>query len=202
MSLRRWERAAGGAWSPLHDAWPGTIGKAGAAWGDGLHGSGAPPGRTGPVKHEGDLAAPAGAFALRQTYGYAAGAQSALGYQPLSPSWECVDDPKSSHYTQIVDRSKIASPDWTSSENMKREDVLYTGSSTSRTTRSRSRAAAAASSSTRGPARSADDRLHGDGGAPPRAPDRRDRSEGGLRAAAARRIPGAREAVGAAAAVD
>jgi D-alanyl-D-alanine dipeptidase len=126
VSLRRWERAADRSWEPIHDAWPGVIGKAGAAWGDGLHGHGAPPGRGGPIKREGDKAAPAGVFALRKTYGYAAGAQASLGYQPVGPTWECVDDPTSTHYTQIVDRSKIASPDWTSFETMRRDDDLYT----------------------------------------------------------------------------
>ena len=37
---------------------------------------------------------------------------------------ECVDDPTSHHYTQILART--ADADWTSSEQMRRRDALYT----------------------------------------------------------------------------
>lgn len=124
VSLQVWARD-GKAWKKSGDAWPAVIGKAGAAWGDGLHGNGAPAGRDGPVKKEGDKRAPAGAFAVRGAFGYAAKAESKLGYTALDKKWECVDDPRSSHYTQILDRSRTK-VDWTSAEEMRRDDALYT----------------------------------------------------------------------------
>jgi L,D-peptidoglycan transpeptidase YkuD (ErfK/YbiS/YcfS/YnhG family) len=123
-TLQLWKRD-GRAWKKDGEAWPGVIGKAGAAWGDGLHGSGAPDGQKGPAKHEGDGKSPAGVFALRGAYGYAESAKTRLPYTALTPSWQCVDDPRSKHYATILDRSTVK-PDWTSAETMRRDDALYT----------------------------------------------------------------------------
>ena len=126
VTLRRWRRHAG-AWIAGGDAWQGVIGKTGAAWGSGLHGDGAPGGRTGPSKREGDGKSPAGAFEIRGVYGYAAGPPPAtvLPYTQVTAGWQCVDDPASRHYTQILDRARLA-VDWTSAEAMRRDDELYT----------------------------------------------------------------------------
>lgn len=124
-TLRRYRRD-GGAWQPIGAPWPAVVGRTGTAWGDGLHGRGAPRGRTGPVKREGDGKSPAGAFALGRSYGYApaapAGAKRA--YTPVSEPWKCVDDPASRHYATIVDR-RVVTMDWTSAEDMRRADELY-----------------------------------------------------------------------------
>jgi D-alanyl-D-alanine dipeptidase len=48
-----------------------------------------------------------------------------LAYTHASADWQCVDDPASKHYTQIVDRRQLA-VDWTSAEAMHRRDALYT----------------------------------------------------------------------------
>jgi D-alanyl-D-alanine dipeptidase len=124
-TLRRFRRA-GTTWRAVGNPWPGVIGKAGAAWGDGLHGAGAPAGRDGPIKREGDGKAPAGAFAIGAAYGYAAAAPagSRLPYTPLDARWECVDDPASGQYARIVDRERVV-VDWQSSEKMRRDDGLY-----------------------------------------------------------------------------
>jgi L,D-peptidoglycan transpeptidase YkuD (ErfK/YbiS/YcfS/YnhG family) len=124
-TLRLWKRD--GTWKAVGEPWPATIGSAGAAWGAGLHGVGAPAGRSGPVKHEGDRKSPAGAFALRGAYGYAATPPpgSRLPYTQVDTPWECVDDPTSPHYAQIVDREHVEA-DWKSSEMMRRADALYT----------------------------------------------------------------------------
>lgn len=116
-----------GAWAPVGAAWPGVIGYAGAAWGDGLHGSAAPPGEHGPTKREGDGASPAGAFVLDTALGYAASPPkgAALPYTQSLATTRCVDDPASPHYGQIVDDARIAR-DWRSSEVMRRGDELYT----------------------------------------------------------------------------
>jgi D-alanyl-D-alanine dipeptidase len=123
--LHRYHRD-GSTWRAIGEPWPGVIGRAGAAWGDGLHGDGAPSGRDGPIKREGDGKAPAGAFALRDAYGYAAAAPAGarLPYTAVDASWECVDDPASAQYARIVDRARVA-VDWRSSEKMRRDDDLY-----------------------------------------------------------------------------
>jgi len=124
-TLRRFRRA-GASWQPDGAPWPGVVGKSGAAWGVGLHGAGAPSGRDGPVKREGDGRSPAGAFALRKSYGYATAplAGARLPYVPLDERWQCVDDPASQHYDQILDRTTVT-PDWKSAEEMRRKDELY-----------------------------------------------------------------------------
>jgi L,D-peptidoglycan transpeptidase YkuD (ErfK/YbiS/YcfS/YnhG family) len=124
-TLRLWRRD-GATWRAEGEPWPAVIGRTGAAWGAGLHGAGAPPGRAGPVKREGDGKAPAGAFALRASYGYAAAppAGTRLGYTAVDDAWKCVDDPASPHYDQILD-ARGAPPDWTSAEDMRRSDELY-----------------------------------------------------------------------------
>jgi len=124
-TLRRFRRA-GARWEPEGAPWPGVVGKSGSAWGVGLHGAGTPAGRTGPVKREGDSKSPAGAFALRSSYGYAkappAGAR--LPYVALDERWNCVDDPASAHYDEVLDRTAVT-PDWKSAEDMRRKDELY-----------------------------------------------------------------------------
>jgi L,D-peptidoglycan transpeptidase YkuD (ErfK/YbiS/YcfS/YnhG family) len=126
-TLRLWTRTdASAPWTAAGAAWPATIGTSGAAWGRGLHGDAPPAGRDGPVKIEGDGKAPAGAFAIRRAYGYAAAAPSGtqLPYAQLAADTDCVDDPASSHYTQILARGRDA--DWKSAEHMRRADALYT----------------------------------------------------------------------------
>jgi D-alanyl-D-alanine dipeptidase len=71
-------------------------------------------------KHEGDGRAPAGIFPIGPAFGFAATASDlSLPYLPLLPTTECVDDPTSSRYNTIVDRTKVAAVDWTSSEKMR-----------------------------------------------------------------------------------
>jgi D-alanyl-D-alanine dipeptidase len=41
-----------------------------------------------------------------------------LPYRPLTPTLEAVDDPASRYYNQMVDRARIAQPDWRSSEHL------------------------------------------------------------------------------------
>ncbi len=124
-TLRMWTRDGAG-WRPLGEPWPAVIGNAGAAWGDGEHGAGAPAGRGGPIKREGDGKSPAGVFAIRGAYGYAAAAPPGthLPYTQVDARWQCVDDPHSAHYTQILSRDSLA-PDWSSAEQMRRDDDLY-----------------------------------------------------------------------------
>ena len=123
--LRRYRRDGTG-WQLVGDPWPGVVGKSGSAWGIGLHGAGAPAGRGGPIKREGDGKTPAGAFSLRGAYGYAAAAPGGtrLPYAVLDDAWKCVDDPASRHYNQILDDRRVEL-DWKSAEVMRRPDALY-----------------------------------------------------------------------------
>lgn len=125
-TLRRFERAGQG-WRAVGDPWPAVIGRNGLAWGRGLHGDGAPGGAAGPLKREGDGRAPAGAFAITDSYGYAPGAVSGARttYHALDAGWRCVDDPASTHYNRVFDAAG-APVDWTSAEEMRRPDALYT----------------------------------------------------------------------------
>lgn len=124
-TLTHWRRT-GAAWSAVGAPWPAVIGGNGAAWGQGLHGDGAPAGRSGPVKREGDGRSPAGVFALGPTFGYAAAAPAGarVAYTAVTPSWRCVDDPASAHYNRVVDEATVAK-DWASAEDLRRDDELY-----------------------------------------------------------------------------
>jgi L,D-peptidoglycan transpeptidase YkuD (ErfK/YbiS/YcfS/YnhG family) len=116
------QRDPRGGWGQTK-SWQAVIGHAGAAWGIGLHGNGAPAGHAGPVKKEGDGASPAGVFALPSAFGYQDLRNSSLPFTTAGETTECVDDPQSHSYNQIVERTPAA--DWTSSEHMKRPDELY-----------------------------------------------------------------------------
>ena len=120
--LVRYERV-GGAWKELGrlDA---VVGADGLAWGSGLHGDGAPEGRGGPLKIEGDDRSPAGAFRVLRAYGWADDAPGALPYAHLADSWRCVDDPASPHYNQVFDARGVER-DWSSAEEMRGYGELY-----------------------------------------------------------------------------
>jgi D-alanyl-D-alanine dipeptidase len=124
--LRLWQRDGAG-WRRIGDAWPAVVGANGTGWGAGLHGTGAPAGRPGPVKREGDNKSPAGVFAIGDAFGYAAAppAGTQLRYTTVDDDWKCVDDPASSHYATVLDRKGVR-VDWKSAEDMRRKDALYT----------------------------------------------------------------------------
>jgi len=119
--MRAWQLDANG-WKPTGPTWPAVIGKTGAAWGDGLHGDGAPSGRGGPAKLEGDGKSPAGAFALTEAFGYAPEAAH-LPFRALDEDTRCIDDPSSQHYAEIGELGDRG--DWKSAEKMHRGDDLY-----------------------------------------------------------------------------
>lgn len=123
--LRRYERAPGKIWKPVGTPTDVVLGRQGYGWGRGLHGGGAPAGRPGPVKREGDGRSPAGVFDIGTAYGYQATRKGvSLPYVQATPELRCVDDPKSRHYNRIVSTTNTA-PDWQSAEYMRRQDELY-----------------------------------------------------------------------------
>ncbi len=125
VMVRRYERLSGQEWEPVGRAIDAVIGREGYGWGRGLHGSGAPAGRPGPVKREGDGRSPAGVFEIGTVYGYELAREGvSLPYLQATPELRCVDDPKSRHYNRIVSTTNTAS-DWRSAEHMRRPDELY-----------------------------------------------------------------------------
>lgn len=123
--MQRYARAtATDAWTPVGPPIPIVVGRSGAAWDPTLP---APP-VTGPVKKEGDGRSPAGAFALGVAFGYAPASEAAslkLPYRQATPALECVDDASSRYYNQLLERPAVGSPDWKSSEQMRRADEFY-----------------------------------------------------------------------------
>lgn len=96
-TLRRYERA-GDRWQPVGEPWPAIVGRAGSAWGMGLH----PEVPGAPVKREGDGRAPAGVFAIGEAFGYGATADTALPYRAMTAGDWCIDVPGSTLYNRIV----------------------------------------------------------------------------------------------------
>ncbi len=113
-TLTRYERRHG-KWKRLGRAVPVVVGKTGMAWDPKLERGNA--NLNGPVKHEGDNRSPAGVFPVTRTFGFAALRKP--NYMALTPTTECVDDSKSRHYTQVLDRSQTSDVDWNSSEHMR-----------------------------------------------------------------------------------
>ncbi len=107
---------------------PVVLGRAGMAWGRGLH-------RDRhrlhdePVKKEGDGASPAGAFELLNAYGYPPPSQVRIRfpYTPVTTDMICIDDVWSEQYNTIVRADEIRSDSQTlpSHEKMLRDDNLY-----------------------------------------------------------------------------
>jgi D-alanyl-D-alanine dipeptidase len=113
-------------WKAVGGSIPVVIGKNGLGWGSGVAGDTGLRGAGDPVKKEGDGKSPAGIFRLSTAFGYAAQGRTAwkMPYLSLTPSVECVDDPRSKFYTRVLDRASVA-PDWNSSEQMLRADGEY-----------------------------------------------------------------------------
>jgi len=124
--LQRFERAGNdGNWQPVGPAIAVSIGRAGLAWGRGLH-----PAVEGRQKREGDACAPAGIFAITALFGYAApdspfARAARLPYLAATPNLKAIDDPASAHYNRVVDQSTVPRPDWASCEDMLRSDERY-----------------------------------------------------------------------------
>jgi zinc D-Ala-D-Ala dipeptidase len=124
-NLMRYERTTAG-WTQVGSPMDVVLGKNGIGWGRGLHGDGAPGELTGPVKEEGDGKAPAGVFTIGGAYGYDAAPPmgTQVPYVQLTDTWRCVDDGMSSKYNQVFDSANVTS-DWSSAEDMLRDDDLY-----------------------------------------------------------------------------
>lgn len=123
-TLQRFEKRDG-KWLPVGDKVPVVVGKSGLAW-DGI--LELPVKTTDPVKKEGDGRSPAGVFKLSQLFGFEpSSSESKLPYLPLNEYTECVDDPSSNAYNQIVNTKQIPNRDWVSSEKMRTIDAYKLG---------------------------------------------------------------------------
>lgn len=100
--LQAFERGQGG-WKPHGAGFEVSLGRAGSAWGIGLH----PPQAGGPHKREGDGRSPAGIFDIGPAFGYAGQRDTALPYLPMLASSYCMDVPASPLYNRIVDAAKV-----------------------------------------------------------------------------------------------
>jgi len=109
------------AWQPVGAPFEVSLGRSGLGWGRGLH----PPGLEGPHKAEGDGRSPAGIFDLRLATGYGPPPPGTrITYRVATPTLRCVDDPASARYNRLVDE-ELVEKDWTSAEDIRREDDLY-----------------------------------------------------------------------------
>jgi len=116
----------GNTWKSVGEPVPVVVGKNGMAWDPKIVAER----QTmfpGPVKREGDGRAPAGIFKLTSTFGFGDHSSGLREYIPLTPMIECVDDPNSRHYAQIVDRTAVKDVDWKSSEKMSTVNLYRLG---------------------------------------------------------------------------
>jgi hypothetical protein len=133
-----WESSAGclqrfardhvcACWRPVGPALPVSLGRSGLAWGRGLHPL---PDGAGPVKREGDGRSPAGVFAITALFGEDGpdgplARAARLPYLAATAGLKAIDDPASRYYNRIVEQTAVAQPDWTSCEDMLRDDGRY-----------------------------------------------------------------------------
>jgi L,D-peptidoglycan transpeptidase YkuD (ErfK/YbiS/YcfS/YnhG family) len=111
-----------GKWHSAAPAIPVTIGRAGSAWGVGLH-----PKQAGPIKQEGDGRSPAGVFGIGIAFGYADSAQTALRYKAMTDSDYCVDVNASPLYNRIVDTRVVGKEAVAGSTEPMRRDIHLNG---------------------------------------------------------------------------
>lgn len=108
-------------WRQRGQGIPVIVGRGGLGWGKDIA-------EDGPLKHEGDGRSPAGIFRLDSAFGYAPQREASwikLPYRTLFSTTEAIDDPHSSYYNQMLERTQVPAPDWRTSEQMLRKDDCY-----------------------------------------------------------------------------
>jgi L,D-peptidoglycan transpeptidase YkuD (ErfK/YbiS/YcfS/YnhG family) len=121
-SMRTFEKR-GNAWHVRGNAVAVTIGRTGAAWGDGLH----PAQPSGMKKREGDGRSPAGVFRIGDAFGYSPSLVTGLRYQPMTEFDYCVDVSGSSLYNQIVNAQTVGAAAVKDSTEPMRRDIHAKG---------------------------------------------------------------------------
>lgn len=120
--LRAFTRTAQG-WQSSDIEFPITIGRAGSAWGIGLH----PASQSGPHKKEGDGRSPAGVFRIGDAFGYATSADTALPYKAMTDADYCIDVSDSPLYNRIVDKRVVGAKAIEGSTEPMRRDIHVNG---------------------------------------------------------------------------
>ena len=123
--IRRIERDGKG-WHLVGIKSLAVLGKNGIATGNGIYAG--PEFMVEKPKSEGDGRSPTGIFEVGKVFGIAKAKdfQGLMPYETISASLEGVDDPESSYYNRIVDRSALSEPsNWKSHEAILRKDRLY-----------------------------------------------------------------------------
>ena len=110
-------------WKQVQSATPVAVGRAGSAWGVGLHTQ--QPG--GPIKKEGDGRSPAGVFSIGEAFGYSASEPTALPYKGMRESDYCIDVSDSPLYNRIVDARVVGEPAVSGSTEPMRRDLHAKG---------------------------------------------------------------------------
>ena len=117
--LAWFEREHMTAWRRMADPVPVTVGRAGCAWGLGLHPTGLP----GPTKREGDLRSPAGVFAIGTAFGAATQLDTGLPYRALDGDDWCIDVPASPLYNRTVSSRDVGAAAVVGSTERMRRDL-------------------------------------------------------------------------------
>jgi L,D-peptidoglycan transpeptidase YkuD (ErfK/YbiS/YcfS/YnhG family) len=120
-TLRTFARTAAG-WEETGAAVPVVIGRAGSAWGIGLH-----PAQPGPQKREGDGRSPAGVFRIGTAFGYADAASTGLPYTAMDAYDWCIDVGSSPLYNRIVDAREVGEDAIAGSTEPMRRDLHVNG---------------------------------------------------------------------------
>jgi L,D-peptidoglycan transpeptidase YkuD (ErfK/YbiS/YcfS/YnhG family) len=125
--LQTYQRTSPNApWHSVGASIPVVVGKGGLGWGIGVVDLNAARRPDDPIKQEGDHKSPAGIFRLGSAFGYAPQEPDGwkMHYLAITPSTNCVDDPQSQFYNQILESSNVAS-DWKSAEHMRDAGEAY-----------------------------------------------------------------------------
>ena len=124
-TLFRFERDENPIWKLISKPIPVIIGRKGFALGNGLISLD----DTGlDKKVEGDKKSPAGVFSLTKTFGFISKKELndlIMSYIQITNMTECIDDPQSKFYNQIVRNNEVDAVDWNSSEKMWKSDPWY-----------------------------------------------------------------------------
>ena len=112
-------------WQKIGQDIPIILGVNGLAWGRGLHKLDS---TMNSRKVEGDGCSTSGVFKLGPAFGYPDSSQLGelgLNYIQVSKMLECIDDPNSDYYNQLVNNKKVDSLDWNSSEIIQHSPTAY-----------------------------------------------------------------------------
>lgn len=120
-TLQTFERGSD-AWQARTDAVPVTVGRAGSAWGIGLHGP-----QAGPQKREGDGRSPAGVFAIGSAFGYSGSYDTRMPYRAMTEADYCIDVNGSAFYNRIVDARAVGRAAVEKSTEPMRRDIHAQG---------------------------------------------------------------------------